>query len=233
MVLSELFRDILSAKEWSAYAPSIIGISTLFTPSYQNMLDIAQWCRDLFTKAFITAGGGVPTNMYNEIYRASKCFDALCYGEGEKPLLGLVEAIDKKEFLRNSLSWITRDKAEKKQSFKYDFIDNLDEIPILDYALLNVDDYILNQIQSLFPQQKNVKSMPYLSSRGCPYRCCFCSSHTVHGREMRYHSHVRIKEDFKYLRDAYRTKTIVFQDDHFLSNKKEHLKLFIYLMNFK
>ncbi len=98
---SELFHDVLSAQEWIDYKPSIIGISTLFTPSYYNMIDVASVSRIIFPNALIIAGGGVPTNMYNETYRDSTCFDALCYGEGEKPLLGLLKASDKKEYLKN------------------------------------------------------------------------------------------------------------------------------------
>lgn len=45
---SELFRAVLSAKEWIDYAPNIIGISTLFTPAYSNMMDIAQVARDIY-----------------------------------------------------------------------------------------------------------------------------------------------------------------------------------------
>ena len=53
----------------------------------------------------------MPTNMCDEIFRDSACFDALCYGEGEKPLLGLVQAADKKGFLANNSSWITKEKV--------------------------------------------------------------------------------------------------------------------------
>lgn len=218
---SELFREFLSAKEWIDYAPSIIGISTLFTPSYQNMLEVAQVSRNIFPNALIIAGGGVPTSMYVEIFRDSAYFDALCYGEGEKPLLGLLEANDKKEFLRTHLSWITREKVENKQSFRHDFIEDLDEIPFLDYAVLNTDDYGLYSILSLFPfaQEKKI-SMPFMTSRGCPHRCCFCSSHTVHGRKMRYYSPARIREDFERLRGQYGAKTIIFQDDHLMADKQ-------------
>ena len=55
---SEFFRSILSDPELVNYAPSIIGISTLFTPAYRNTLDIAQCCRDIFPSAVIVAGGG-------------------------------------------------------------------------------------------------------------------------------------------------------------------------------
>lgn len=223
---SELFRDFLSAKEWLEFSPNIIGISTLFTPSYYNMLNIAKTARDIFPTSLITAGGGVPTNMYNEIFRDSACFDALCYGEGERPLLGLVESVDKKEFLGTHSSWITKEKVENKQPFQYDFIENLDEIPFYDYGILNINDYGLSPTISSYASFDGKKNIFHVvTSRGCPHRCCFCASHTVHGREMRYHSIERISQDLKRLREQYGAEKIGFQDDHFLANKERAIKI--------
>lgn len=232
---SELFRGFFSAKEWVDYAPSIIGISTLFTPAYYNMMEVAQVARDLFPDALIIAGGGVPTNMYKEIFRDSTCFDAFCYGEGEKPLLGLVQAGDKKGFLENSPSWITGKKVKDERLFQYDFIENLDEIPFLDYDILAIDDYRLNPILSLFPLEKerDKKGMSIMTSRGCPHRCCFCSSHTVHGRRMRYYSMGRVREDLKRLSEQYGAETLVFFDDHLMANKQRVYEIFDIMKNLR
>jgi len=223
---AEFFRDYLSAPMWVDYAPSIIGISALFTPAYQNMLDIARCCRDIFPSAVIVAGGGVPTNVYNEIFRDSACFDALCYGEGEKPLLGLVGADDKFRYLEENHSWITRRKVESGQSFQHDFIENLDEIPLYNYGICETDEYGLNPVITTFTSLDEKKQNFYVStSRGCPFRCCFCSSHTFHGRKMRYHSINWVGEDLKRLRGQYGAKTIVFQDDHFMANKQRAFEI--------
>ncbi len=223
---AEFFHDVLSAPKWKGYAPSIICISVLFTPSYQNMLDIAECCRDIFPITVIVAGGGVPTNMYNEIFRDSTCFDALCYGEGEKPLLGLVEADDKLQHLEENPLWITRREIERGQSFKHDFIENLDEIPFYDFDVVEIDEYRLNPTISAYPSIRRKKhNFPVMTSRGCVHRCCFCSSHTVHGRKMRYHSITRVREDFKRLRDQYGVETIIFQDDHFMANKQRAFEI--------
>ena len=217
---SAFFRSILSAEEWTEYNPTIIGISALFTPSYENTLAIAHCCRELFPAAVIVAGGGVPTNMYQEIFGSSTCFDALCYGEGERPFLGLVEARDKFEFLRKNPSWITREKVERGESFKYDFIENLDEIPFYDYGMCETDEYGLNPAITAYASIGEKKqNFHVMTSRGCPHHCCFCSSHTVHGREMRYFSLGRVRDDFRCLRDRYGAKTLVFQDDHFMASK--------------
>ncbi|MDP2927679.1 MAG: radical SAM protein [Candidatus Omnitrophota bacterium] len=215
------FQGFLSSPTWVDYAPSIVGISALFTPLYQSMLDIAQCCRGIFPNAMIVAGGGVPTNMYNEIFRDSICFDTLCYGEGEKPLLGLVKADDKLQYLEENPSWITRRKTENKESFRHDYIEDLDEIPFYDFDILEIDDYRTNPTIAAYLSVTGKKqNLVAMTSRGCVFNCCFCSSHTVHGKKMRYYSLPRIKEDFKRLRDQYSTKTIIFQDDHLMADKQ-------------
>lgn len=223
---SDMFNEVLSTEEWINFAPEIIGVSTLFTPSYYSMLQIADSCRKLFPNAFITAGGGVPTNLYKKIFEENESFDALCYGEGEKPFLSLIKAGDRKKFLSSHHSWITRDKAAGVIPFQHDFIDDLDEIPFLEFDMLNAADYRINPLQSLFPLAQEEKiGMPAMTSRGCTHHCCFCSSHTVHGRKMRYQSIERVRVDFTRLKEQYNVGTIIFFDDHLMSDKKRALAI--------
>ena len=223
---SEFFGEILSQKEFVDFAPSIIGISSLFTPSYHSTIDVAKVGRHVFHDALIVAGGSMATTMYNEIFSESNDFDALCYGEGELPLLGLLKASNKKKFLESHSAWITKDKINSKSLFQHDFIEDLDEIPLSDYELLNVDDYRLNPMLGNYPLAKDkLGSVPVITSRGCPYHCSFCSSHAVHGRRMRYHSVSRMKEDFKYLQRRYGIVAVTYMDDHFMARKRRVYEL--------
>ena len=222
---AEFFRGFLSTQKFD-YAPKIIAISTLFTPAYQNMLDIAKCCRDIFPSAIIVAGGGVPTNMYREIFKQSTSFNALCYEEGEKPLLGLVKADDKLQYLEESPSWITSRKVLSEQLYQHDSIENLDEIPFYDYNILDTDKYGLNpaiNAYAVIAQKK--QNFHVMTSRGCPFRCCFCSSYTIHGRKLRYHSISRVKEDFIRLIKQYEAKVFVFQDDHLMANRQRAFEI--------
>lgn len=222
----QFFRAVLSSPEIIAYAPNIIGVSTLFTPAYRNMLDIGQLCRELFPGAMVIAGGCVPTNMYKEIYTDSDCFDALCYGEGENPLLNLVTASDRRAYLDASRSWITRDKVRSGESFQHDLIEDLDEIPFSDYDICETDLYGLNPAVKAYPGVDGKGQNFYImTSRGCPHRCCFCGSHTVHGRMMRYYSIERIRNDLTRLRNEYGAKIIIVQDDNFMASKARALEI--------
>lgn len=230
----DFFKEYISSPEWIEYEPSIIGISTLFVTSYQNMLDIVECCRQIFPDVIIVGGGGVPTNMYQEIFRKTDCFDALIYGEGEKALLGLVEAEDKQAFLNDYPVCITRDKVARNEKFELDIIEDLDEIPLYDYDLVRVDDYRLNPTISAYPGVDSTKPhITMMVSRGCPYHCVFCSAHSIHGRKMRYYSLERVKEDIAVIKKRYGTETIIFQDDHFMASKERAYAIIDILKKFK
>ena len=184
--------------------------------------------------------------MYEEILSDSPVVDAVCYGEGEKPLLDLIKSSDKRNYLRESESWITHEKLfEGKKSYSHDFIWDLDEIPFLDYDMLDLPGYTLNPTSSRYEVSDTYKfvdeeqehmeqavgrntltkpdvtvSMPVMTSRGCPFKCTFCASHAAHGRSMRYHSLDRVREDLEKMRQKYSLGGVVIQDDHFMGGKR-------------
>lgn len=227
---SEMFRDVFSRQEWLDYNPTVIGISALFTSTYYNMLDMAKILRGIFPGALLIAGGAVPTCMFNEIYTDSSSFDALCYGEAEKPLLALLQAKSKGEdmtgFLEGHSAWITQKKVKDGASFKHDFIENLDEIPFYDYGLLNSSKSNMSPSLNSFTGFHDTKKVFFMAtSRGCPHHCCFCASHSVHGWKMRYHSSERVKDDLSRLSREYAADTIFFQDDHIMADKPRVLRI--------
>jgi anaerobic magnesium-protoporphyrin IX monomethyl ester cyclase len=220
----ELFKRTLTKE--TKFKPTVISISCLFSPAYQNLLTIAKVCRELFPKAYIFAGGAIPTNTYRQIFAKSDDFTALCYGEGEKPFLGFLKAKNKLHYLENHPSWITKRKVKAGKSFRFDFIENLDEIPFYDYDLCNVDDYALSPaIIAYSAVHEKARNFHVMTSRGCNFHCTFCSSHTVHGRRLRYFSVERVREDFTKLKNEYGAHILIFQDDHFLADKERALKI--------
>lgn len=217
----------MSGEPWLQYAPNIIGMSVLFSPSYDNFLDIAAASREVFPDSLIMAGGGVPTTMYSQIFEDSAAIDVLCFAEGEKPMVDLLRAEHRQQFLEESTSWVTRRKKDlPKCSFKPDYVVDLDEIPFGDYSVVRTEDYSLNPALTAYAgvfQKK--QNFHYTTSRGCVYHCNFCASHNVNGRTMRYYSVPRVKDDLLRLRDEFGAKTIVFQDDHFMGDRNRALEI--------
>lgn len=210
--------------ETGDFIPNIIGISSLFSPSFHNFIACASAAKIIFSNALIIGGGNIPTNSYQYIYGTfkNKNFDALCIGEGEKPLLQLLRATDLDKYLLESSSWVTPSKISNGMDFipKHDFIENLDDIPFFDYDLCDFEKHSTNMIaQTGFHSVDKKRTFHIMTSRGCPFLCTFCASHKTHGRTMRYHSVKRVKRDIETLVTRYDAGTIVFQDDHLMADK--------------
>jgi radical SAM superfamily enzyme YgiQ (UPF0313 family) len=203
--------------------PDIICISTLFIAAYKSSVSIAKCCRELFPNSIIILGGGVPTNRYEQYFVDCDCIDAVCYGEGELPLAGLL--------MNNNFdhqSWITPDKLLRGISPVLSFVENLDNIPLCDYSIINLQDYSNPAMSSWSSADATNMHIHYMSSRGCIHNCTFCSSSTVHGHFMRQHTLHRVKSDFEYFKSI-GIKTVIFQDDHVLYNKDRFKEMLCYM----
>ena len=101
------------------FDPTIIGVSSLFSPSFDNFMDCAKASKKIWPNALVIGGGNIPTNDYEYIYNKLNCdyFDALCYGEGEKPLKDLLLTKDREKYLEGSDSWITKNKIGEGKFF--------------------------------------------------------------------------------------------------------------------
>ncbi len=219
----EFFLDVLKRTD---IRPDIVGISALFSTSYAALIELASAVREMWPDCMLLAGGPVPSGSYKEIFRDSQDFDALCYGEGERPFLGLINSEDPIRFIAEHDSWISREKLAEARCFQHQVVDELDDIPFYDYDLVNPEKYGLNPALTAYHGVNSKDyNFHYITSLGCPFKCTFCASHKVHGRSMRYWSIDRVKSDLIRLKEKFGAKTIVVQDDHFMGDYERALKI--------
>lgn len=204
--------------------PDLIGISAIFNSNAGYLDSISKTAKRLWPQAFITAGGALPTNMTSYVLDSAPALDAVVIGEGERPFLHLVQAEDRERFFETSPSWMTRKKISAGFKPEMDFIDDLDEIPFLKYDLIDFSQY---QKLSPYHGQKNEANIAaaIMTTRGCPFRCSFCASHSVHGRKIRLHSSARVLADIRKLKEVYGVNILLFQDDNFIVNKSQALEI--------
>lgn len=204
--------------------PVIVGISCIFNSSAGYLGLISGICRGLWGEAVIVVGGGYPTNMYKEIFVKTKDVDGIVVGEGEKPFLSLVKSKDKESYLDRSPYWVTSKKLLKGFIPKKSLLMNLDGLPVLPYELIKLGDY------SRFlgfhgKKDKGTRFCSLITSRGCPFNCVFCSSHSVHGKKVRLMSPGRVIEEVIFLVKNYGVNTILIEDDNFFVDKIRGIRI--------
>ena len=219
--VSELFNYIIF-QTISNFRPSIIGINILFATVQQTAIFVSQIFRELCPEAYIVGGGGQATNMYSTILNNSS-FDAIICGEGEAPFTELINMYEthKKEY---PISGIVSRTNLNQNITKAEMINDLDKIPFPAYDLLGID-YYINQLDTVRAvNDGSVKALPIFTTRGCPMRCSFCASHSVHGRKIRARSLQNIYEEIEDMIDKFHINTLLIEDDLFTYSKQRTIK---------
>ena len=221
----DFFRKVLIEKT-KHQEIDLVGISAIFNVCAGYMKSITTICKEVFNNPIVIAGGGLPSNLPEEVYELAPEIDAIAYSEGEKPLVRLLNSDDMIKDLEESNGWITKNSlAEKKKRPTMEFVDSLDEIPPMSYDLIDFTKYKnLTRYHGEVTAKTITTSL--MTSRGCPYMCNFCASHTVHSRKMRFESPERVLETVRHLKSEHGVNVFCIEDDLFLVHRKRALKIF-------
>ena len=73
---------------------------------------------------------------------------------------------------------------------------------------------------SLSKTTSSVRAFSIMASRGCPYRCTFCASSTVHGRSPRWRDLQNVVDEIYWLNETYGVTKFYLIDDNYVPKKK-------------
>jgi anaerobic magnesium-protoporphyrin IX monomethyl ester cyclase len=197
-------------KKISDLESDIVGVTSTM-PLLNEALRIPSLVKKKNAK-FIIGGPGVANLPSTMLYESG--YSVICYGEGERTIVELVKAFEKKQPLDDvkGISFISKGKEVKTPS--RDLIKDLDEIPLPARELLDMHKYI-----DLWREKMGVAFSQIVSSRGCQFSCRFCSK-GVFGNEIRFRSPAKVIEEMKLLYDKYKVEMVYFEDDLFTLNRK-------------
>ncbi|HUS47485.1 MAG TPA: radical SAM protein [Phycisphaerae bacterium] len=185
--------------------PDIVGISVNSAPHTKYSLALAGAIRRRRADLRIIAGGQHATFIVEELLRPGD-FDAVIRGEGEQPLC---EVLSSGEFRGVAgVSW--RDDGAIRNEPDRPLIEDLDTV--------------LPPARDLLPDRSRYRMGAYRvegieSSRGCPFRCSFCSIRNFHRGRWRPKSVARVMMEVDSILERYpERKVIYFADDNFCTD---------------
>ena len=205
------------ARRVKEIGPDVAGISNNFTSYYTDAVALARLVKDTLPEAFVLAGGAHMTMDYDNAME-NDFIDAVVQGEAEYTIIEIADALkDKgaKTGLAGIKGLIWRDAGGKVvvNEARPAPID-LDALPMPAYHLLNMKLY-LEQKANNFAYSKRFPIGHMITSRGCLYRCIFCSTVKLF-MKFRPRSPENVLAEMEHLVKNYGVKEIHFHDDSFL-----------------
>ncbi|MGD0449789.1 MAG: radical SAM protein [Candidatus Bathyarchaeia archaeon] len=192
--------------------PDIVGIAGPFTCQIEHALEISSLAKDVDSSILTVVGGPHVTVMPKEFLDVAKNVDIAVIGEGEYSMLEIAKHFEGKKQLQEILGIAYRQNGEVIVNSSRPFITNLDELPYPAYDHVNMEQYLSPKKIGYRSFQNRAISM--ITSRGCPYNCCFCSVHLHMGREFRAHTANYVLNHIQYVTEKFKVKNIFFEDDN-------------------
>jgi radical SAM superfamily enzyme YgiQ (UPF0313 family) len=191
----------------------VVGI-TAMTPTIGTALNIAYYIKQKNPKLKIILGGPHATLLPEETLVSSNDIDVIVRGEGDVTVIDLLQALEKNRPLA-SVAGISFKSSGK-------IVHTADNKTPIDMDALPYPAFHLLPWQKYRPHPPHGMAMPFgamVTSRGCPYRCAYCSK-PVFGSKFRAQSPERVIEEMVYLVEKFGVKEIAFYDDSFTLDKK-------------
>ena len=187
-IIDSNFQDVYAEVMCGDF--DLIGISAM-TVYYGDAIRLARHLKQLGVPVII---GGVHISTLPSSFE--DCFDGAVLGEGEEVLLQIAEGGNYKGLLQGKP------------------IENLDDLPLPDWSLVDKR-YFAHTPSTTFGEFGVGGNI--LTSRGCPYKCLFCSTTQFWGK-LRFHSAEYVVDMLEDLITHYHANLIQIWDDLFTIN---------------
>lgn len=207
----------LDVDEIIARIPSdtdVVGVSVPFSILAPIVHNIAGAVKNRFPNIKVVFGGNYPSTQ-SKLALTSRA-DYIVIGEGETAFKDIVDGKDPKTIP----GVYSRDQIDNTFFSQAHKIQDLDSLPYPDYAIPFMDEYF-----NLSPRRTIGRTASLATSRGCPFKCEFCSIHPVYGQKFRARSAKNVLEEVQFLVDRYGINMIEFEDDNFTLQKSRAIEI--------
>jgi radical SAM superfamily enzyme YgiQ (UPF0313 family) len=194
----------------------VFGISSSFTPYYQEALEIARIIKEWNRKKIVVMGG-CHVSCDPESVLKSPWVDYVVLGEGEIRFPHLLQQIMNGTggHLKEVDGIGFKENGEMKINPLSTFTDEIEAFPFPARELLDLNRYRIGRKRSTM----------IITSRGCPQGCAYCSTHLVMGSSFRPRSPESILKEMVDCTQRFHIRTFDIEDDNFTFDKDRAKRL--------
>lgn len=216
----EAIKEVIKSEN-----PDVVGITSMFTSQRKNVHRVAEVAKEVDRDIVVVVGGAHPTSATESVLNDHN-IDIAVLGEGDNVIVPLLQCIenDGDLVMVDGIGYRSVDGAAIIQE-KTKQIEDLDALPYPARHLLPMEKYFAAGIRhGGYSRGKRAASM--ITSRGCQYRCNFCTAFKVFTRRPRMRSIENVLGEIDELVNHYGVDELFFEDDQLIAKQRRTGDLF-------
>ncbi len=187
-----------------------VGISTITGYQLKRTIHFSKMLKERYPGMPVIWGGYHPS-LLPEQCAAEPYVDAVVKGQGERTFQELVARMEAGEGFEGVAGTVHRDAAGEVVVNPERPMDDINKFPRAPYELLDMERF--------FRMNGGRRSLQYISSQGCPFKCTFCVEPKVFGKWSG-RSPEKIVEELAELDRRYDLQHVSFADANFMYDRK-------------
>lgn len=191
--------------------PGLVGV-TVFTTQFRSALTMCHQIKRTYPETKIVVGGPHVNPLHEEMIK-QEGIDFCVRGEGETTMLELVDATSNGWNLKGVKGLTFKEGNEVYVNEDRPFIEDLDSLPF------PARDLLPSHLYRGSIGLREGKFTIVTASRGCPFKCHFCST-PQYWPVYRRRSVGNVLDELEYLHTTYKLELVRFTDEALLVNKK-------------
>lgn len=187
----------------------LIGVSCMFTQDWPWSRQLIQSIRQRFPDKIIIAGGEHITALPEYSLRDCPELDYALLGEGEEAIVDFVNHLDIPDKLDEVAGLAYVRDGKYVQTRARERVRDVDDIPLPAWDLFPMEAYLdCRNAHGVY----RGRTMGILSTRGCPYKCTFCSNPLMYGKLWLPRNPVAVLDEIEHYIKTYNAQNIDFYD---------------------
>ncbi|MGA2385119.1 MAG: radical SAM protein [Candidatus Bathyarchaeia archaeon] len=199
-------------QEIDSRKPDIVGVAGPFTCQIENTVKVSDLAKQINPDILTIVGGPHVTTVPKGFLEEARSVDIAVMGEGEYAMPEIAQYAEGKKTISEILGVAYRRDGEVAVNPSRPFIENLDELPYPAYDLVDMEQYL--SPKKIGYRSFRGRAISMITSRGCPFNCCFCSVHLHMGRGFRANSANYVLNHIEHVVEKFDVKNIFFEDDN-------------------
>lgn len=207
-----VLRQGLSDEEILERIPSdteIVGLSCMFSTEWLITRSLIEKIRARLPHAVLIAGGEHITSCPDFVMKTCPALDCVGLGEGDELFVEFAAAVGQKRDLGQVAGLLYRDGERIVRTAARKRVRDIDRFPRPAWQFFPIRNYIDH---GAMPGVAMGRSMPLMASRGCPYKCTFCSNPQMWGNLWRARSPQDVLAEMIEYKNTYNVTNFDFYD---------------------